>query len=59
MGGAVAEGDFLGAEDFGDGFGPPGSCFNGGVVRYDDGGAVVDSCEAGNSTPAAGACPSY
>ena len=45
---AVAHGDFLRAQNLGDGFGPPGAGFDGGVVRDDDGGAAFDFADAGD-----------
>ncbi len=45
---AVADGDFLGPQNFGYGFGPPGTGFDGGVVGDDDGGAAFDLADAGD-----------
>src|SRR5207302_2926579 len=47
---AVAHGDFLRAQNLGDGLGPPGAGLNGGVVGDDDGGAALDFSEAGDDT---------
>lgn len=53
-GDAVAHGDFLGAKDLGDGFGPPGSGFDGGVVGDEDGGAAFDAGESGDDAGGGG-----
>ena len=45
---AVAHGDFLRAQNLGDGFRPPGAGLDGGVVGHDDGGAAFDAAEAGD-----------
>jgi len=45
---AVAHGDFLGAQNFGDGFGPPCAGFDSGVVGDDDGGALFNERKAGD-----------
>ena len=47
-GNAVAHGDFLGAQDLGDGFRPPGSGLDRGVVGDDDGRAALDAADAGD-----------
>ena len=55
---AVAHGDFLRAQDLGDGLRPPGAGLHGGVVGHDHGGAALDSAQTPVTTPAAGAWPS-
>ena len=43
---AVAHGDFLRAQNLGDGLGPPGAGFDGGVVSDNDGGTTFDFADA-------------
>ncbi len=45
---AVAHGDFLRAQNFGDGLGPPRAGFHRGVVGDDDGGPSFDFSRAGD-----------
>ena len=45
---AVAHGDFLRAQNLGDGFRPPGAGLHGGVVGHDDGGAALDAGQSGD-----------
>ncbi len=51
---AVAHGDLLRAQNFRDGFGPPGSGFHGGVVGDDYGGAAFDQADAGDDASGGG-----
>ena len=51
---AVAHGDFLRAQNLGDGFGPPGAGFHRGVVGDDDGGAAFDFADAGDDAGGGG-----
>ena len=48
MGRAVAHGDFLRAQNLGDGLRPPRAGLHGGVVGHDHGGPALDRAESGD-----------